>query len=79
MYRRKELTILSLLEPNLMVRRISNPGPERWFLRRKTKLSDWLLANAVEWPRDLKGLIRQDLSHRSLRGGAATVSEADDL
>ena len=62
----KELTVLSLLEPNRMVRRISKPRPERWFLRRKTKLSDRLLANAVVWPGDLKGFIRQDLRHGSL-------------
>jgi len=60
----KEPTVLSLLGPSITVRRISKPRPERWFYRRKTKLSDRLLANAVVWPGDLKGYIRQDLSYQ---------------
>jgi hypothetical protein len=61
MHGTKEPTVLSLLGPNLKVRRISKPRSERWFQRRKGTLSDRLLANAVVWPREGKGSIRQDL------------------
>jgi hypothetical protein len=61
----KEPTVLSLLETSLKVRRTSKPRPAGWFRRRRAGLSDRLLANAIVWPGDFKGSIRQHLSHRS--------------
>ena len=57
----KNLTVLSLLEPNRTGRTILRPKPTRWFNRRNSALPEKLLAGAVQWPIGLTGVPRKYL------------------
>jgi hypothetical protein len=65
MDRRKDFTVLSLLEPNRTDRKILRPKAARWFNRRNAVLSDRLLAGAVQWPVGLTGAPRKYLIQMS--------------
>ena len=65
MEKRKNFTVLSLLEPNRGGRTILRPKPARWFNRRNAALSEKLLASAVQWPIGLTGVPRKILLQTS--------------
>lgn len=77
MQNRRRFTVLSLLEPNQIGPTITRPKPARWFQRRNGELSDRLLASAVQWPLDSRGLFRKNLMHTSLQGQAKAGAELD--